>query len=175
MGRHAGWITLHAGLAGNANAILLPEFDLDIDKLIDFLKRRSKTMHSSIIAVAEGLDLGQQHLRVGIRSSEFKLHGVADALMYAIEKRVPGLFDLRTVILGHTQRGGAPDAVDRLLAKRFGVAAIEAYDAGKFGMMVRLKGDSIGLTTMKRARGLKLVGLDDPYYQTARKLGVYIN
>jgi 6-phosphofructokinase len=175
MGRHAGWITLHAGLAGNANAILLPEFELDIDQLIEFLKNRSKTMHSSIVAIAEGLDLGQEHLRVGIRSSEVKLHGVADTLMNAIEEKVPGTFELRTVVLGHTQRGGAPNPVDRLLAKRFGVAAIEAYDAGHFGMMVRLKGDDVSLTTMKRAKGLRLVDRNDPCYQTACKLGVYLN
>ncbi|MGA3216302.1 MAG: ATP-dependent 6-phosphofructokinase [Acidimicrobiales bacterium] len=176
MGRHAGWITLHAGLAGNANAILLPEFDLDVEGLINFLRKRSRTMHSSIIAVAEGLDLGQQQSRVpSIKTSEVRLHGAADRLMDAVEERVPGLFELRTVVLGHTQRGGAPIAVDRLLAKRFGVAAMEAYDAGRFGMMVRLKDDDIGLTTMKRARGLKLVTPADPYYQTARKLGVYIN
>jgi 6-phosphofructokinase 1 len=132
-------------------------------------------MHSSVIAVAEGLDLGQQHLSIGIRSSEVKLHGVADALMNAIEEKVPGVFELRTVILGHTQRGGAPIPADRLLAKRFGVAAIEAFDAGKFGMMVRLKDDVVGLTTLKRARGLKLVTRDDPCYQTARKLGVYLS
>lgn len=175
MGRHAGWITLYAGLAGNANAILLPEFYLDIDGLIKFLERRNKTMHSSVIAVAEGLDLGQGPLSVGIRSSEVKLHGVADTLMNTIEEKVPGVFELRTVVLGHTQRGGAPIAADRLLAKRFGVAAIEAYDAGKFGMMVRLTGHTVGLTTLKRARGLKLVDRDDPCYQTARKLGVYLN
>jgi 6-phosphofructokinase 1 len=175
MGRHAGWITLHAGLAGNANAILLPEFPLDIDGLINFLKRRNETMHSSVIAVAEGLDLGQQHLSVGISSSEVRLHGVADTLMNTIEEKAPGFFELRTVVLGHTQRGGAPIAADRLLAKRFGVAAIEAYDAGKFGMMVRLTGHTVSLTSLNRAKGLKLVGRDDPCYQTARKLGVYLN
>jgi 6-phosphofructokinase 1 len=95
--------------------------------------------------------------------------------MNAIENREPGLFELRTVVLGHTQRGGAPIPADRLLAKRFGVAAIEAYDAGKFGMMVRLKGDTVCLTTLKRARGLKLVSRTDPCFQTARKLGVYLN
>jgi 6-phosphofructokinase 1 len=79
------------------------------------------------------------------------------------------------VVLGHTQRGGAPNPVDRLLAKRFGVAAIEAYDAGHFGMMVRLKGDDVSLTTMKRAKGLRLVDRNDPCYQTACKLGVYLN
>ena len=175
MGRHAGWITLHAGLAGNANAILLPEFPLDVDGLIEFLERRSKIMHSSVVAVAEGLDLGQAHQSVGIRSSEVKLHGVADALMNIIEQKVPTEFELRTVILGHTQRGGAPIPADRLLAKRFGVAAIEAYDAGNFGMMVRLKGDTVSLTTLKRASGLKLVKRENPCYQTASKLGVYLN
>ena len=175
MGRHAGWITLYAGLAGNANAILLPEFKLDIDGLVEFLKRRNKTMHSSVIAVAEGIDLGQQHLHVGVGSSEVRLHGVADSLMHTIKEKIPGLFELRTVVLGHTQRGGAPIAADRLLAKRFGVAAIEAYDAGKFGMMVRLKDDDVGLTTLRRAKGLKLVTSEDPAYKTASKLGVYLN
>lgn len=175
MGRHAGWITLQAGLAGNANAILVPEFRLDIEELIEFLQRRNKIMHSSVIAVAEGIDLGRQPRSMGIRSSEIKLRGVADTLMNSIEEKVPGLFDLRTVVLGHTQRGGAPNPTDRLLAKRFGVAAVEAYDAGKFGTMVSLRRNTVGLTTLKGARGLRLVTRRDPCYQTARKLGVYLN
>ena len=99
---------LHAGLAGNANAILLPEFALDIDGLIKFLKRRNETMHSSIIAVAEAFDLGQTHQSVGIRSSEVKLHGVADTLMNTIEGKVPGCFELRTCSSGpYPARRGA--------------------------------------------------------------------
>ena len=176
MGRHAGWITLHSGLAANANAILLPEFEFDLNGFIDFLEHRTETRGSTVVAVSEGLDLGQHHLSVGIESSEIRLHGAADTLMHAIEEKVPGKYELRTVVLGHTQRGGAPIAADRLLAKEFGVAAIEAYDAEKFGMMVSLRGQSIGLTSiMDASKSLKLLTRSDPYYQTAHRLGVYLN
>lgn len=176
MGRHAGWITLHAGLSANANAILLPEFDFDLDGFIDYLIHRTESRGSTIVAVSEGLDLGQHHLSVGIESSEIRLHGAADTLMHSIEEKMPGKFELRTVVLGHTQRGGAPIASDRLLAKEFGVAAIEAYDAENFGMMVNVRGQIIGLTSIIDAsKSLKLVTRLDPYYQTARRLGVYLN
>lgn len=176
MGRHAGWITLHAGLAANANAILLPEFELDIDDLIKFLKKRQETRGSSIVAVAEGIRLDQQHVSVGVESSEIRLHGAADALMHAIEDRAPELFEIRTVVLGHTQRGGAPVVSDRLLAKRFGVTAMDAYDAGQYGMMVSLKGQTIGLSPIKEASSkLRVVTREDPYYQAAKRLAVYLN
>lgn len=176
MGRHAGWITLFSGLSGNANAILLPEFDVDIDDLIGFIRNRHKTRGSTIIAVAEGIDLGQEHISVGVESSEIRLHGAAETLMHAIEERCPNEFEMRTVILGHTQRGGAPDVHDRILAKRFGVAAVEAYDAEQFGQMVLIAENVVGVMPMSDASGrLKLVTRTSPEYQTARKIGTYLN
>ena len=176
MGRHAGWITLYSGLAGNTNAILLPEFEVDIDKLIDFIRHRHLTRGSTIVAVAEGIDLGRQHVSIGVESSEIRLHGAAEALMHAIEERTLGEFEMRTVTLGHTQRGGTPDIHDRMLAKRFGVAAIEAYDAEKFGKMVCIRGQDIKVIPINEASGrLKLVTRDVDEYKTARKIGIYLN
>jgi 6-phosphofructokinase len=176
MGRHAGWITLFSGLAGNANAVLLPEFPVDIDDLIGYMRKRHETRGSTIIAVAEGIDLGQYHVSVGVESSEIRLHGAADTLMHAIEEKSPGEFEMRTVILGHTQRGGSPDVVDRILAKRFGVAAIEAYDAEHFGHMVRILDNEISLLPISDASSkLKVVTRDVAEYQTARKIGTYLN
>src|SRR5690606_39015881 len=123
-GRHAGWITLHAGLAANANAIVLPEFELDITALVAFLEHRLSTRGSAIIAVSEGLDLGSSQQQVGVKASEVRLHGAAESLMEMIEAARPGRFEMRSTVLGHTQRGGSPVAADRLLAKRFGVAAM---------------------------------------------------
>ena len=174
MGRHAGWITLHAGLAANANAILLPEFDVDIPDLIAFLRRRLATRGSAIVAVAEGIKLpGRVYGQAG---AEIALRGAADLIMQEVEKQATNEFEIRTVTLGHTQRGGIPNAEDRILAKRYGVAAIEAYDAGKFGHMVRLHNGLIESLPITEATGeLHVVSTDDYAYQTAKKLGVYLN
>lgn len=174
MGRHAGWITLYAGLAANVNAILLPEFDVDISDLIAFLRRRLKTRGSAIVAVAEGITLPGRVL--GKAGAEVALRGAADHLLQEIEKQTPEEFEMRTVTLGHTQRGGIPNAEDRILAKRYGVAAIEAYDKGLFGHMVRLhRGDVESLPIQEAIGALKIVTTDHFAYQTAKKLGVYIN
>jgi ATP-dependent phosphofructokinase / diphosphate-dependent phosphofructokinase len=176
MGRHAGWITLSAGLAANANAILLPEFEVNVSSVIEFIRNRSKTRGSTIIAVAEGIDLGQEHVSVGITSSEVRVGGAAETLMHMIEESAPKEFEMRHVVLGHTQRGGSPIPHDRILAKRFGVAAIEAFRDGKFGQMVSLRENEIITVPIRSASSaLKLVTHHSPLYKTAQKLGVYTN
>ncbi|HEX8389858.1 MAG TPA: ATP-dependent 6-phosphofructokinase [Candidatus Saccharimonadales bacterium] len=175
MGRHAGWITLYAGIAGNANAILLPEFPLDIDHSMTFLKERKiRGRTSAIVAVAEGIKLDRELREVN--SSEVRLAGASELLMSAIEERSPATFDMRHVVLGHTQRGGSPNSQDRMLSKRYGITAIETVHAGKWNHMVRIRDNVMEAVPISEAVGaLHLVTPDSYEYQTAKKLSIYVN
>lgn len=178
MGREAGWIALESGLAGNANAILLPEFAVDVDELIGFLKKRLQTRGSAIVIVAEGIDVPKIHEAAyeSDKTIQVAPRGASEALMAEIEKRAPGMFELRNAVLGHVQRGGSPNAEDRILAKRYGVAAFEACEQGRGGCMVRLHDNVIETIDIEEATGgFKSVKVDNPLYQAAKKLGVYIN
>lgn len=174
MGRHSGWIALYAGLAANANMILLPEFEVHITSVVDFLHRRLQRRGSAIIVVAEGIKLPQR--AAAHAGSETKLAGISFELMEAIEREAPEAFEMRNVVLGHTQRGGNPNVEDRILSKKYGIAAVEAYESGAFGSMVRLRNGVIETVPIKEATGaLKLVNSDTPEYIAAQKLGVYVN
>jgi ATP-dependent phosphofructokinase / diphosphate-dependent phosphofructokinase len=160
MGRHAGWIALHAGLAAGANVILIPEKPFDIDEVCAYVESRFKTRYAPIIVVAEGahpLD-GQMELQTGELDSfgHVRLGGIAERLAAEIEKRTGK--EARTTVLGHIQRGGTPTAFDRVLATRFGLQAIDAVEAGDFGKMVALQGTSIVRVALNEATDeLKLV------------------
>lgn len=179
MGRHAGWISLFAGLAGSANAILLPEFDFDIDHFTEYLLwRRHAGKTSTVVVVAEGIKLDGKRFshKKGARSSEVIFGGVSEQLMSVIEKKVPGEFEMRNVVLGHTQRGGSPVSQDRILAKRYGVEAMLAYDRGETGVMVATRNNQMVTVPIAEAvGGLKLVQRDTYEYQAARTLGIYLN
>ncbi len=172
MGRHTGWISLYAGLAANASMILLPEFGVDIQNITKFLRDRMATRGFAIVVVAEGIL--QQESRV--LGKEMKLHDASETLMHLIEQACPNEFEMRNVVLGHIQRGGNPNAEDRILAKRYGIGAFEAFVAGKFSTMVRLRSGMIETVPISEATGvLKRVSQNDSMYQVAKKLGVYIN
>jgi len=179
MGRHAGWISLYAGLASSANAILLPEFDFDMDNFLDHLRsRREAGKLSNIVVVAEGLKLGGKgfsHKGYAL-SSENVFGGVSEQLMKAIERTAPAEFEMRNVVLGHTQRGGTPNSQDRILAKRYGVEAMQAYDRGDFGHMIASRNNKMVTVPIAEAvRSLKLVTTDNYEYRTAKTLGIYMN
>ncbi len=178
MGRYTGWISLFAGLAGGASAILLPEFSFSAEKFLSFLRERRKHHeYSAVIVVAEGLKIGDKlvHQSYGT-SSEVKLGGVSFQLMNMVENLAPGEFEMRNVVLGHTQRGGSPNAEDRILARRYGVAAIEAYDKKEFNHMVCLRGGVMKTAPIAEAvMHLKKVTDTTPEYQVARKIGVYLH
>jgi 6-phosphofructokinase 1 len=145
MGRHAGWIALHAGMAGGANVVLIPEQPFDIEKVCEYVESRFKTRYSPIIVVAEGahpLD-GQMETQDGELDAfgHVKLGGIGEWLAREIEKRTGK--EARTTVLGHVQRGGTPTAFDRVLATRFGLHAIDAVHASDFGKMVALQGTDI--------------------------------
>ena len=145
MGRHAGWIALHSGLAGGANAILIPEQRFDLDQVCGWVENRFKIRYAPIVVVAEGAMPrdGDMVLKNGTLDSfgHVRLSGIGEWLADQIEKRTGK--EARTTVLGHVQRGGTPSAFDRWLATRFGLHAVEAVREGDFGTMVALRGTGI--------------------------------
>src|SRR3954451_2412807 len=170
MGRHAGWIATHAGIAGGADAILVPERPFDIEQVVAHLRRRHARGRSfSIVVVAEGAAPreGTLEIRAGSETDAFghpRLGGIGVTLEGEIERRTG--YETRVTILGHVQRGGPPVAYDRVLATRFGVAAMDVVSGGRFGTMVALRGTDIVEVPLEDAlREPKL--LDPKLYETA--------
>jgi phosphofructokinase-like protein len=146
MGRHAGWIATYAGIAGGAAEVLVPEEPFDIDVICANLQaRHSKGRFASIVVVAEGAIPIEGSIALASREVDqfghVRLGGIANTLAEEIEKRTG--FETRVTILGHIQRGGTPTAFDRVLATRFGIAAIDAVHDGDFGQMVALRAGQI--------------------------------
>jgi len=154
MGRNAGWIALHAGLAGGADVILIPERPFDIDEVCRLIRRRhSRGRSFSIVVVAEGATpkAGTLETATGF-VDEFgheRLGGIGHMLEGEIEQRTG--YETRATVLGHTQRGGTPTAFDRVLATRLGVAAIDAASDSRWGMMPALRGNRIELVPLRDA------------------------
>ena len=161
MGRHAGWIALHAGIAGGADVILIPEQPFDIEEVCARLRRRHDRGYLfSIVVVAEGATPKEGTMEVlGGDTDEFghvRLGGVGQRLEHEIQQRTG--FETRTTVLGHIQRGGTPTAYDRVLATRFGLAAIDAAHEGRWGTMPALHGTAVELVELEDAvRELKTV------------------
>ena len=169
MGRNAGWIATYSGMAGGADAILVPEHPFDVDEVCERIRRRHNAGRTfSIVVAAEGAiprDGG------GPRASEqvdafghARLGGIAVELEHQIEERTG--YETRMTILGHVQRGGTPTAYDRVLATRFGVAAIEAVTEGAFGQMVALHATDIVRVPLDVALAESKL-LDPALYETA--------
>ncbi|OLT43144.1 6-phosphofructokinase [Saccharomonospora sp. CUA-673] len=150
MGRHAGWIALHSGMAGGASAILVPERQFSVDQVVTWVERRFHREYAPIIVVAEGAlpEGGAEVLQNGEKDAfgHVRLGGVGSWLADEIATRTGK--ESRAVVLGHTQRGGTPTAYDRVLATRFGLQAVDAVADGEFDVMVALRGvgvERIGL------------------------------
>jgi 6-phosphofructokinase 1 len=145
MGRHAGWIALHSGLAGGANAILIPEQRFDVDQVCAWVESRFKIRYAPIVVVAEGAMPKDGDMVLKDESLDsfghVRLSGVGEWLAKEIERRTGK--EARTTVLGHIQRGGTPSAFDRWLATRFGLHAIEAVRDQDYGKMVALRGTDI--------------------------------
>ncbi|HET7690281.1 MAG TPA: 6-phosphofructokinase [Nocardioidaceae bacterium] len=165
MGRHAGWIALHSGIAGGANIILIPERPFSIDAVTAYVESRFESHYSPIIVVSEGAtpDNGGD---MTLQSDELdafghvRLGGIGDRLAKEIEKRTGK--EARAVVLGHVQRGGTPTAFDRWLATRFGLQAIAAVADGDFGKMVALRGkDIVRVPLSEGTKELKLVSPEE--------------
>jgi 6-phosphofructokinase 1 len=174
MGRHSGWIALHAGLAGGADMILIPEQKYTIQEIVSTIrKRHERGKDFSIVVVAEGAQLvseegGENEYVVSEGGlDEFghvKLGGIGQLVAHAVEEATS--YETRVTVLGHLQRGGTPTAFDRVLGTRFGIAAIDLVHADDFGKMVSLQGNEIVAIPLAEAvNQLKLV--DQELYDLA--------
>ncbi|QBR94223.1 6-phosphofructokinase [Nocardioides euryhalodurans] len=161
MGRHAGWIALHAGIAGGANIVLIPEQPFDIEEVCRLVESRFESRYSPILVVSEGAvpkEGGDMTLVSGEKDAfgHVRLGGIGDRIAKEIEDRTGA--EARAVVLGHIQRGGTPTAFDRWLASRFGIHAIDAVADGEFGTMMALRGtDIVRLPLIEGTGELKLV------------------
>jgi ATP-dependent phosphofructokinase / diphosphate-dependent phosphofructokinase len=171
MGRHAGFIAAHAGLAGGGDVILVPERPFDIEEVCDHIRRRHDAGRTfSIVVVSEGATPQEGTLSTTGTDGKLdafgheRLGGIAVTLEREIEERTG--YETRMTILGHVQRGGTPTAFDRVLATRFGVAAAEAVTAGDHGKMVALRGTDIIRVPISEALGDPKT-LDDKFFQDA--------
>jgi 6-phosphofructokinase 1 len=162
MGRHAGWIAFYSGIGGGADVILVPERPFDIDDICARLERRfAFGRHFGIVVVSEGaMPQGGDIEAVGGGTDEFghaRLGGVGQRLEVEIERRTG--YETRAAVLGHIQRGGTPTAFDRVLATRFGVAAMEAAHEGNWGTMASLRSMNIEMVQLSDAvRELRTLG-----------------
>jgi ATP-dependent phosphofructokinase / diphosphate-dependent phosphofructokinase len=163
MGRHAGWIALHAGMAGGATVVLIPEQPFDVDAVVEHCQRRFDSGYSPIVVVSEGAKPKNGDLVTSTGEKDafghVRLGGIGTALASLIEQRTGR--ESRAVVLGHIQRGGTPSPFDRVLATRFGLAALDAVHAGETGIMVALRGTDIVRVPLAEATAqLKLVPVD---------------
>jgi len=169
MGRHAGWIATHGGLAGGADVILVPERPFDVQDVVAHVRsRHDRGRTFSIVVVSEGATPEGGDLTTGAAGTDafghVRLGGIGQALGEELE-RLTG-YETRVTILGHVQRGGTPVAYDRVLATRFGVAAMRAVQDGSFGKMVALRGTQIVLVDLAEALAEPKL-LDPALYETA--------
>jgi 6-phosphofructokinase 1 len=174
MGRYAGWIALHAGIAGNAHVVLIPEIPFDIEKVAEAVRQREHGGRAyTVIVVAEGArPVGGDVTVLGksVGQAE-KLGGIGDKVARELEARTGK--EARTVVLGHLLRGGSPTSFDRLVALRFGAAAVRALDEGQSSVMVSLAPPTVRYEPLKEAvRRMKTVPLESDTIETARDLGI---
>jgi 6-phosphofructokinase 1 len=170
MGRHAGWIATHSGMAGGADVILIPEKPIDIDMVCEHIQRRhrSRGVKFSIVVVAEGAKLGGGESKTSEKLDEFghiRLGGIGQQIADLIEKKTG--FETRSTVLGHIQRGGTPTAFDRVLATRFGVHAADMVARKEWGKMASLRGTQIVSVPLAEATA-KLKTVDDDFFSVAQ-------
>src|SRR5256886_11841283 len=169
MGRHAGWIATHAGMAGGADVILIPERPIDIEKVCEHIRNRHRTQgkNFSIVVVAEGAKLAQKESTVGEKLDEFghvRLGGIGQQIADMIEQRTG--YETRVTVLGHIQRGGTPTPFDRVLASRFLVHPAAMVARGDFGKMAALRGNQIVSVPLQEATA-QLKTVDPALYAVA--------
>jgi phosphofructokinase-like protein len=169
MGRHAGWIAVHSGIAGGADVILIPERPVDLDEVTRELQRRHASgKNFSIVVVSEGCELPGAEDKGEVDQFGHKLlakRGVGDSLGEEIESRTG--FETRVTVLGHVQRGGSPTAYDRILATRFGLKAADLVEAHDFGQMASLQGSDVVAVSLREATA-ELKTVTDDWYDVAR-------
>ena len=169
MGRHAGWIALHSGLAGGADLILIPEIPIKMAEVCNVIKKRNERgKNFSIIVVAEGAKFDGSEVTLEKKLDEFghvRVGVIGELLAQKIEEKTG--FETRVTVLGHIQRGGTASAFDRVLGTRFGAEAVAFVKNGQFGQMVALRGNEIVGIPIESAVGtLKTVG--PKFYEMAQ-------
>jgi phosphofructokinase-like protein len=173
MGRHAGWIALHGGIAGGADIILIPEIPFYYDKIASVIKAREAAGYlGTVVVVAEGArpTRGEQVKR-DVEGGEFRLGGIGGIVAREIAERTGK--ETRCCVLGHLQRGGAPTTLDRILATRFGVKAVQLANEGHFGSMVSYQNYQVRHVPIAEAvNRLKLVPPNGEMVQTARDVDI---
>jgi len=176
MGRYAGWIALHSGIAGGADVILIPEIPYDIDAVIKKIEdRKAKGKDFSIVVVAEGAKpIGGELSVARVVKGSFepiRLGGAGEKLVREIEERTG--IESRCTVLGYLQRGGSPSSYDRILSTRYGVAAAEACLRGEYNVMVSLENDQIvTVYIQKAASSPRLVPVESEIIRTGRQIGI---
>lgn len=174
MGRYAGWIALHAGVAGSADVILIPEVPYDIQKVAEKIAAREQFKAGfSIVVVAEGATAigGELSIRGKLVGQAERLGGVGEKVAHALGELTGK--ETRVVVLGHLLRGGSPNATDRLLSLRFGAAAVRGLVEGRSGVMVALDPPTVRYVPLEQVAGrMKRVPLDCDTLHTARALGI---
>jgi len=173
MGRHAGWIALHGGIAGGADIILIPEIPFDYNKIAAAIKERDARGNlGSLVVVAEGArSKDGQQVKREMEGGEFRLGGIGEIVAQEIAKRTGK--QTRCCILGHLQRGGAPTTLDRILGTRFGVKAVQLANEGHFGSMVSYQNYQVRHVPIADAvNRLRLVPPNGEMVQTARDVEI---
>ncbi|MDQ4043695.1 MAG: ATP-dependent 6-phosphofructokinase [Actinomycetota bacterium] len=173
MGRHAGWITWGAGVAGAANVTLIPEVEPNMDEIASLCEKRAERGEKwGVIAVSEGVTLSEDYITQSAETDEFghvKLGGIGETLAEEIKERTG--IDTRHVVLGHLQRGGTPTAYDRILSTRYGLRAAEAVKNAEWGQMVALRGSEIVTVPLEEATEETKTVPDDLYNAAATFFG----
>jgi 6-phosphofructokinase 1 len=174
MGRYAGWIALHAGIAGNGHVVLIPEIPFDIERVAEHVKQREREGRTyTVVVVAEGAcPVGGEVTVMGkVAGQAERLGGIGEKIARALEELTGK--EARTVVLGHLLRGGSPTSFDRLVALRFGAAAVRALEEGQSAVMVSLQPPVVRYEPLREAvRRMKMVSLESDTLETARDLGI---
>ena len=177
MGRNAGWIALHSGIAGDAHIILIPEIPYSLDKVVEKInERKAKGYKYTLIVVSEGAKSvdGEAVVAKIVEDSPdpIRLGGIANKLAHDLECRIKDQ-EIRSTILGHIQRGGNTSTYDRVLSTRYGAAAAELISNGKFGHMVCLKGDEISSVSLEDVIGKeKYVDPNHELVKISKNIGI---
>lgn len=175
MGRYAGWIALHAGVAGGADVVLIPEIPYEIDRIAEVCKAREDRQRFTIVVVAEGAKPkdGEMTVRETVEDSPdpIRLGGIGNVIRNQLEDRLDS--EIRTTVLGHIQRGGTPTSYDRILATQYGNHAATLVAEGQYDRMVAMQNGeltSVGLSVV--ADKVKTVPTDSPLIRAARGVGM---
>jgi len=177
MGRNAGWIALHAGIAGSADVILIPEIPFSLAKVVDKIKGRTMAGKMfSIICISEGAKMIGGNVVVSkiVEDSPdpIRYGGIGNLLAFELEKLITE-HEIRCTILGHTQRGGITSTYDRILSTKYGAGVLDLIDQEKFAHMVAIQNDVITPVTLEDVIGKnKYVEMDNPLVRVAKDIGV---